>query len=455
MTRILLLPLLLFSFRAYAEKPAWVSKLPTPKDGYSYFVGRSSAAPSEVEAVKLAEKDAKEQLIKKHFGTLIKLNTQVSESLTEVSVMSKLNEESDIINLKGFESDSVYSEKDGNGTVVWALFKCPKADIDAEVKRIKKEAAEKLAAAKIKPDSKSLEQSEAAYIPDNQGFPKIKENLKKSEVLRLFGKPDDTTKSYNGVDFHYKDKPFCKVSINQSYCYVYFVRDRVSHYSDFKTDYTYELEDEGASAPVPRRQHATAPDKTELQLAKTNKIFYKFQKKCTDFARLAPGPWDEWDNKEDLIPKMCLYLLNRAAKAAGTGQLITEKVFSSVKELVLKSPDVAFNETLKHRAYSYGFFPYKIIYDQTSTVIFPMHWSQGPSTALVKLYFSDEQVCVHVRLGDVMLARATGKFIEVEHPEHNLKPHCMSSVKEYKYDLVQDLKLRDSYVAKENAEAND
>jgi hypothetical protein len=118
------------------EKPPWATHTPPDTAKILYFVGRSPKVSSEAEGLRMASKDAKEQLLRQEFGTTIKVDTSQKETLTDVNLDSQLNEISDLILLKGFKQNEVYSEMVGEEQVVWALFSVSRSEIKQEKLRI-------------------------------------------------------------------------------------------------------------------------------------------------------------------------------------------------------------------------------------------------------------------------------------------------------------------------------
>jgi hypothetical protein len=208
-----------------------------------FFVGRSPKVGSEAEGLRMASKDAREQLLRQEFGTTVKVNTTQTETLKDVSLESQLSEISDLILLKGFKQSDVYAEKDGEDTLVWALFSVPKSEIKAEKIRVAKLQKRKSKFSETEP-VKVTEIASKEF--DNGGKPKLRKGMNKTQVIAIFGPPKEADKdSYFGTRFLYDrdHSDFC----NSNLCFVHFdTRGRVESWNSFKPELTSDLDDEVA-----------------------------------------------------------------------------------------------------------------------------------------------------------------------------------------------------------------
>lgn len=228
-----------------AEKPTWTARTPATDANNFYFVGRASQVADESEGIALCEKDAKEQLIKQEFGTEIKIDSSQSESLTEVSIESKIQEVSDKILLKGFKRLEVFTDTHQGKGVVLALFSVPKVEIKNEMKRLADLRIQK--AEEAKRAAQNAEAQTKQY--DNGGKLKLKKGLKKSQVIAMFGTPGSAESDY----FHFSESEYCPFS-----CMVWFdTNGRVTSWSEIKPEYTTDLDDKPAAPKSAKRKNKT------------------------------------------------------------------------------------------------------------------------------------------------------------------------------------------------------
>ena len=245
MKRLLLILIILLDIQlALAdERPKWASHTPADTAKSLFFVGRSPKVSSEAEGLRMASKDAKEQLLRQEFGTTVKVDTTQTETLRDVSLDSQLSEISDLIRLRGFKQTEVYAEKENNEVEVWALFSVPKSEIKAEKGRIAEIREEKKRIAEIKRQQVKLansvprKENEPPPKPFNSGGkPKLRKGLKKSQVIAMFGKPRSVDHVFS-ESFRYNKSKYCQTILNFS-CSVYFDdQGRVYGWSDFRPEY--------------------------------------------------------------------------------------------------------------------------------------------------------------------------------------------------------------------------
>lgn len=135
--------LALLPFTAQAEGvPNWVTKPPAEDAENRYYVGRG-AGISEAEAVSLCIEDARTQAVRDNFGISTKFQAQSYETLESKSLVSRTDEASFAVLIKGFKQVDLYQ----SNREYWALFSYSKSAIAEERKRLAalpKEAAPKV-----------------------------------------------------------------------------------------------------------------------------------------------------------------------------------------------------------------------------------------------------------------------------------------------------------------------
>jgi hypothetical protein len=237
-----LLALIIFLSCSLAQattRPFWVLRTPQADTNNIYFVGRTTGASSESEGMATCEKDAKEQLIRQEFGTEIKFDSSQAETLTEVSIESKIQEMSDKIFLKGFARLDVFSESKNGSVAVYVLYSVLKSEIRAEKKRLAFMRTAK--GAKIRQIAEESSPKEF----NNGGKPKLKKGLKKSQVIAMFGAPETTDNG--GESFQYESSEYCETLggwRDKFYCTVHFdQRNRVTGWYKVLPQYTSDLDD--------------------------------------------------------------------------------------------------------------------------------------------------------------------------------------------------------------------
>ncbi len=219
-----------------SEKPPWASHTPPDTAKTLFFVGRSPKVNSEAEGLRMASKDAKEQLLRQEFGTTVKVDTTQTETLNDVSLDSQLSEVSDLIRLRGFKQTDVYTEKEDGETATWALFSIPKSEIKSEKQRLAELQRQKL----ILSEAKQRVQNSIISAPDKK---RIRYGMSDTELMSLIGTP-----SYTDLDKEVKDPNKAesifqysgKRCIDNKTCYVSVVKGRVISYAAFKSQYIEE-----------------------------------------------------------------------------------------------------------------------------------------------------------------------------------------------------------------------
>jgi len=136
---ILLIGIVLACHIAWAdeEAPSWVKKPPVEDGLNRYYVGRASGDFSERELFNQAYEDAKNSAITENYGVLTQISKQSYESLESNTAINRVNETSKLVVLKQFQKTEQYIK----GNSVWILYKYPKSEIAAELKRLETKAA--------------------------------------------------------------------------------------------------------------------------------------------------------------------------------------------------------------------------------------------------------------------------------------------------------------------------
>lgn len=250
-----LLSLLLLINQSFAaDRPSWTYKTPPEALGKLYFVGRSPVVESESEGVKIASKDAKEQLLRREFGTLLKLDSSQKETLETVRYESTLKELSERVILKGWTQEEVFSLEKKKGIEVFVLYSVPRQSITSEQERLEKG----------KTDKQSVFNKEAG---------KIFIGMTRSEVLEQFGEPsrisDLSGLSRTALALHYMDKDFCEPKGGIKVCSVFFNKfnQRVSSFSGFLPEFIEQnppSEDEIKKKLAPNEKVRVGISKEEL-----------------------------------------------------------------------------------------------------------------------------------------------------------------------------------------------
>jgi len=113
---------------------SWIKKTPHEDGRYKYYVGRSYGAKSPTEGFEVARADAKIRAIEENFGTQIKFQTDIHETIDAAQVIARSRAISRSIHLDGFEEVERHQEEieeDLYNTVV--LYRYSKAAIGQEV----------------------------------------------------------------------------------------------------------------------------------------------------------------------------------------------------------------------------------------------------------------------------------------------------------------------------------
>ena len=250
--RIATLAFLICGVANGAERPSWASHTPFDTAGTLFFVGRSPRVSSEAEGVRMASKDAREQLLRQEFGTTVKVDTTQEETLKDVTLDSRLSEISEVILLKGFKQAEVYSERVNSEIEVWALFTIFRSEL----------ANEKVRVADLQKHSQRRPAEAPPKEFDNGGTPKLRMGLRRSEVLAMFGKPLTADKSL----FVYSSSEFCSLNpygVNR--CVVWFSENgKVGQWVYFAPGYSTDLDD------IPEPKAVTTSEPTAGSVTNTS-----------------------------------------------------------------------------------------------------------------------------------------------------------------------------------------
>ena len=115
------------------DLPEWVLKTPRPGGSYHYFVG-SGTEETKAQAIQNAEKAARDDVLM-YLGAEVQSETFLRETSTSLNSDSRVNVSS-YVNLKGFEKDSVYCEKENKKYSCYVLMRYPLKELEQERKRL-------------------------------------------------------------------------------------------------------------------------------------------------------------------------------------------------------------------------------------------------------------------------------------------------------------------------------
>lgn len=118
--------------------PDWVQHRPPNTRHYKHYLGRSSQARSEKEALREANQDASEQAIKENFGVYLKVDLESYETLDEVKLSRRMSEKSEDVRLVGFEPLQTTIREVTGGHSAWVLYQYPTSEIAIERTRLKR-----------------------------------------------------------------------------------------------------------------------------------------------------------------------------------------------------------------------------------------------------------------------------------------------------------------------------
>ncbi|MBO4539461.1 MAG: PEGA domain-containing protein [Clostridia bacterium] len=119
---------------AYAgDLPEWVSETPKPDDQYRYFVGVGSEE-TRAQAIQSAKSDARDQVLT-YLGAEIRSDMFMRETENSLNSDSRVNVSSSV-NLKGFDKEKTYCEKENKKHSCYVLMKYPLKELKQERKRL-------------------------------------------------------------------------------------------------------------------------------------------------------------------------------------------------------------------------------------------------------------------------------------------------------------------------------
>jgi hypothetical protein len=123
---------------AWAEVPSWVSR-PQSEDAESrFYIGRASGRPTDSEQAlfEQATQDARNTAIAEQFGVLTGIERQSYQSLDSATSVQRVSELSKRVVVKGFLRADQFIKDNGTRKDIWVLFKYPKSEIAAEIRRL-------------------------------------------------------------------------------------------------------------------------------------------------------------------------------------------------------------------------------------------------------------------------------------------------------------------------------